>query len=60
MTLDQLRDELAHLADSGIPGNTPVVTRGSTPTKLTDATEVRVANTATRKVVVIGKPKSTG
>ena len=56
MTLTELIAQLQNLRDQH--GNLPVLTRGSTPAKMTDATEVRKLKTTRRDVVFIGKPKS--
>ena len=56
MTLTELIAQLQSLRDQH--GNLPVLTRGSTPTKMTNATEVRKLNTNKRTAVFIGKPNS--
>lgn len=41
-----------------LPGDLPVLTRGSEPQKMVDALEVRQVSTTKRTAVFIGKPKA--
>jgi hypothetical protein len=58
MTLYELQAIVNKLLDEGTPGSTPIVTRGSSPTTMVDADNVRYTKTKTRHVVYIGKPKA--
>ena len=53
MTVTELISKL-----SALPGNLPVLTRGSEAQKMVDAIEVREVKTTQRKAVFIGKPKA--
>ena len=56
MRLNELIEKLQALQRQY--GDLPVLTRGSTPAKMTDATEVRKLKTTRREVVFIGKPET--
>ena len=58
MTLSELSTIIDDLISQGTPGTTPIVTRGSQPTTMVDADNVRLTKTKTRRVVYIGKPKA--